>query len=43
MSAPAVIVELYAVVRARAGRKEVTVCAETVAEALTELVAACPS
>jgi molybdopterin converting factor small subunit len=43
MSPHEVIVELYGVVRARAGRTEVTVHGETVAAALEELIAVCPS
>jgi molybdopterin converting factor small subunit len=43
MSGPSVTVELYGVVRARAGRKEVCVRAGTVSEALDALAAACPA
>jgi hypothetical protein len=43
MSGPAVVIELFGLVRARAGRREIRVQAGTAAEALAALAAACPA
>jgi molybdopterin converting factor small subunit len=42
VNAPTVTVEFYGVPRLRAGRSELTVRAATVAEAVAEVVVACP-
>jgi molybdopterin converting factor small subunit len=43
MTEPVVVIELFGIPRQRAGRKEVTVTADTVGAALAALARACPA